>query len=65
MIELIFGILALFIGVFIILAILFILIGLLKAFFGSIVFMGGFILKAIGSFIFWGIAIFVALCLIF
>lgn len=65
MIELIFGIIALLGGLFVTLLILFIVVGLLKVFFGSIAFMGGFVLKAIGSFIFWCIAIFVILCLIF
>ena len=52
-------------GLFITVFVLFIVVGLIKLFIGSIAFMGGFVLKAIGSFIFWCIAIFVILCLIF
>lgn len=65
MIELIFGIIALLAGFFITVFVLFIVVGLIKLFIGSIAFMGAFVLKAIGSFIFWCIAIFVILCLIF
>lgn len=65
MIELIFGIIALLAGLFITVFVPFIVVGLIKLFIGSIAFMGGFVLKAIGSFIFWCIAIFVILCLIF
>lgn len=65
MIEFIFGIFTLLGGLFVTLLVLFIGVGLLKIFFGSIAFMGGFVLKAVGSFIFWCIAIFVILCLIF
>ena len=65
MIEFIFGIIALLAGLFITVFVLFIGVGLIKLFIGSIAFMGGFVLKAIGSFIFWCIAIFVILCLIF
>lgn len=65
MIELIFGIIAILVGLFITVLVLFIVVGLIKLFFGSIAFMGVFVLKAIGSFIFWCIAIFVAICLIF
>lgn len=65
MIELIFGIITLLAGLFITVLVLFIVVGLIKLFIGSIAFMGGFVLKAIGSFIFWCIVIFVGLCLIF
>lgn len=65
MIELIFVIITLLAGLFITVFVLFIVVGLIKLFIGSIAFMGGFVLKAIGSFIFWCIAIFVILCLIF
>lgn len=65
MMELIFGIIAILVGLFITVLVLFIVVGFIKLFIGSIAFMGGFVLKAIGSFIFWCIVIFVAICLIF
>ena len=65
MMEFIFGIITLLAGLFITVFVLFIVVGLIKLFIGSIAFMGGFVLKAIGSFIFCCIAIFDILCLIF
>lgn len=60
----IFGIIGSLVGIFIIIFILFIVIGILKLFFGSLAFMGGFIIKTIFSWIFWILVIIICIALV-
>lgn len=65
MFSLILSAISLIFTIFIVIFILFLIVLIIKVFFGSLAFMGAFIMKAICSAAFWVFAIFVLLCLIF